>query len=177
MEREWRPKRLFPRILEEGATARSFLWEERQVPDALPVSNEQLGGGVCAPEAVPVVLPGRDYRRGIQRLLFSVWRDRRLRRTFPVLVFCVQLVLSSRVGQLPAAAAAVEIYWKGVAPQVLRKPDGGSRGFGFVTFSDEVAVEKCLVMQHVLEGKQVEVKRAIRKEDMEGGAGGYGPRG
>ena len=77
---------------------------------------------------------------------------------------------------------------------MLRKPDGGSRGFGFVTFRDEMSVEKCLVMTHVLNGKQVapcgawpvlaapqgrapesagrprrrqvEIKRAVKKEDM-----------
>ena len=51
-----------------------------------------------------------------------------------------------------------------------------SRGFGFVTFKDEVSVEKCLVMQHTLNGKPVELKRAIRKEDMAAGGsgGGYG---
>lgn len=54
--------------------------------------------------------------------------------------------------------------------QVLRKPDGGSRGFGFVTYKDEISVEKCLVMLHQLNGKTVELKRAIKKEDMAPGA-------
>lgn len=56
-------------------------------------------------------------------------------------------------------------------PQVLRKADGGSRGFGFVTYKDEISVEKCLVMQHQLGGRTVELKRAIKKEEMP--AGGY----
>ncbi|DBA69944.1 TPA: hypothetical protein ACH3X2_012437 [Trebouxia sp. C0005] len=55
---------------------------------------------------------------------------------------------------------------------ILRKPDGGSRGFGFVTYKDEMSVEKCLVMQHSLSGKTVELKRAVKKEDMSGGGGG-----
>ena len=59
--------------------------------------------------------------------------------------------------------------------QVLRKSDGGSRGFGFVTYKDEISVEKCLVMQHQLGGRTVELKRAIKKEEMP--AGGYGPSG
>jgi len=58
--------------------------------------------------------------------------------------------------------------------QVLRKPDGGSRGFGFVTYKDEISVEKCLVMQHQLGGRTVELKRAIKKDDMSGGYGGGG---
>lgn len=59
---------------------------------------------------------------------------------------------------------------------MLRKPDGGSRGFGFVTYEDEISVEKCLVMQHQLNGRTVELKRAIRKEDMgpPSAGGGYG---
>lgn len=56
--------------------------------------------------------------------------------------------------------------------QILRKPDGGSRGFGFVTYKDEMSVEKCLVMQHSLSGKTVELKRAVKKEEMSGGGGG-----
>ena len=56
--------------------------------------------------------------------------------------------------------------------QILRKPDGGSRGFGFVTYKDEMSVEKCLVMQHSLNGRTVELKRAIKKEDMAPGSSG-----
>lgn len=58
--------------------------------------------------------------------------------------------------------------------QILRKPDGGSRGFGFVTYKDEMSVEKCLVMSHSLSGKTVELKRAVKKEDMGGGSVGMG---
>ena len=60
---------------------------------------------------------------------------------------------------------------------MLRKPDGGSRGFGFVTYKDEISVEKCLVMQHQLNGRTVELKRAIKKEDMGAGGGGFGSSG
>ena len=42
-----------------------------------------------------------------------------------------------------------------VLMQILRKPDGSSRGFGFVTYSEEKAVEQCLVMQHEIGGKAV----------------------
>lgn len=48
---------------------------------------------------------------------------------------------------------------------VLRK-EGVSRGFGFVTFADEASVERALAVTHTLNGKQVELKRAVRKEDM-----------
>ena len=64
-----------------------------------------------------------------------------------------------------------DITWAMVL-QILRKPDGGSRGFGFVTYKDEMSVEKCLVMQHSLNGRTVELKRAIRKEDMAPGSSG-----
>lgn len=57
---------------------------------------------------------------------------------------------------------------------ILRK-DGVSRGFGFVTFTDEVAVEKCLVIQHALNGKRVEIKRAVPKEAMAVASHGPGP--
>lgn len=42
-----------------------------------------------------------------------------------------------------------------------------------MTFRDEASVQECLATQHSLNGKEVEVKRAIRKEEM-GGAGGAG---
>lgn len=55
---------------------------------------------------------------------------------------------------------------------ILRKPDGSSRGFGFVTYDDEVSVEKCLVMEHHLRGRRVDAKRAVGKESSPGGPGG-----
>ena len=41
-----------------------------------------------------------------------------------------------------------------------------SRGFGFVTFDDSKAVEACLEGRpHVIDGREVEVKRAIPREE------------
>ncbi|CAD7702233.1 unnamed protein product [Ostreobium quekettii] len=76
---------------------------------------------------------------------------------------------------------------------IVRTKDGSSRGFGFVTFKDEISVEKCLVQMHTLpNGKSVDLKRAVPREQMggsgggfsngasggfsNGGPGGYGPR-
>lgn len=44
---------------------------------------------------------------------------------------------------------------------VLRWPDGRSRGFGYVTFTDAVAAASVLQEQHSLSGRQVDVKRAV----------------
>lgn len=41
--------------------------------------------------------------------------------------------------------------------------EGQSRGFGFVTFKDEISVEKCLLVNHFIKGKKVELKRAVPK--------------
>jgi hypothetical protein len=44
---------------------------------------------------------------------------------------------------------------------VLRWPDGNSRGFGYVTFAEEATTSAVLQCQHVIDGQQVEVKRAV----------------
>jgi hypothetical protein len=46
--------------------------------------------------------------------------------------------------------------------QVVRR-EGMSRGFGFVTFKDEISVEKCLLVNHYIKGRKVELKRAVPK--------------
>ncbi|XP_077216884.1 uncharacterized protein LOC143851363 [Tasmannia lanceolata] len=40
------------------------------------------------------------------------------------------------------------------------------RGFGFVTFADSSAVEKVLEDEHIIDGRTVEVKRTVPREDM-----------
>jgi len=52
--------------------------------------------------------------------------------------------------------------------QIMMERDSGrSRGFGFVTFELESAMEKVLATQHSIQGKPVEVKRAEPKKKSE----------
>mmetsp|Transcript_72517 Transcript_72517/g.143801 ORF Transcript_72517/g.143801 Transcript_72517/m.143801 type:complete len:452 (+) Transcript_72517:55-1410(+) len=44
---------------------------------------------------------------------------------------------------------------------VLRWPDGRSRGFGYVTFSDTAAVAAALRVSHQVGGRHIDVKRAV----------------
>jgi len=60
---------------------------------------------------------------------------------------------------------------------VLRMPDNTSRGFGFVTFADEASVRKVLSMSHTLNGRTVEIKQAVPREEERRRDGGYGGRG
>lgn len=57
---------------------------------------------------------------------------------------------------------------------IVRKQDGTSRGFGFVTFADEMSVEKCLVVQHELKGRKVDLRRAVPREQMANQQQGFG---
>lgn len=47
---------------------------------------------------------------------------------------------------------------------VTERESGRSRGFGFVTFQEDEAVEKVLTTQHNIQGKPVEIKRAEPKK-------------
>jgi len=40
------------------------------------------------------------------------------------------------------------------------------RGFGFVTFSDPSVIDRVLEDEHVIDGRTVEVKRTVPKEEM-----------
>ena len=87
---------------------------------------------------------------------------------FDIQIYCKPKTYISTVNQT--------ILYLEINVQVLRRPDGASRGFGFVTYADESSVEKCLVMRHQLNGKQVELKRALSKDRHQsgGGMGGSG---
>ena len=62
------------------------------------------------------------------------------------------------------------------ASVMLDRTTQRSRGFGFITFETEEAVDKVLSSEHEIRGKWVEVKRAEPRDAQEsfGGRGGFG---
>lgn len=56
--------------------------------------------------------------------------------------------------------------WGTIVDCVIMKKDGKSRGFGFVTYSSAQSVDDCLkVRGHVLDGRDIEPKRSIPKDE------------
>ncbi|RDX80614.1 Heterogeneous nuclear ribonucleoprotein 1, partial [Mucuna pruriens] len=50
---------------------------------------------------------------------------------------------------------------------MTNKLSGRPRGFGFVTFADSVVADEVLAQEHTIDGRVVEVKRTVPREDME----------
>jgi len=48
---------------------------------------------------------------------------------------------------------------------IMRDPSGTSRGFAFLTFEDATSVNTVLTREHVLDGKPIDPKRAIPREE------------
>ncbi|KAI9571855.1 hypothetical protein HD554DRAFT_2070013 [Boletus coccyginus] len=48
---------------------------------------------------------------------------------------------------------------------IMRDPDGRSRGFAFLTFEDAEPVNAVLARDHILDGKSIDPKRAIPREE------------
>ncbi|KAL9323021.1 hypothetical protein ACSQ67_011074 [Phaseolus vulgaris] len=51
---------------------------------------------------------------------------------------------------------------------MTNKLSGRPRGFGFVTFADSAVADEVLAQEHTIDGRVVEVKRTVPREDMEG---------
>lgn len=49
----------------------------------------------------------------------------------------------------------------------MRQPDGRPRGFGYVTLDSSKAAESCLVAPQVIDGRVVDLKRAVPEGDMD----------
>ncbi|XP_068335418.1 uncharacterized protein [Pyrus communis] len=49
---------------------------------------------------------------------------------------------------------------------MIDKHTGKPRGFGFVTFSDPMVIDSVLEVEHVIDGRVVEVKRTVPREDI-----------
>ncbi|XP_071710782.1 uncharacterized protein [Rutidosis leptorrhynchoides] len=54
---------------------------------------------------------------------------------------------------------------------MMDKITGRPRGFGFVTFADPSDADKVLAQDHVIDGRPVEVKRTVPRDDAQGGRG------
>jgi len=56
---------------------------------------------------------------------------------------------------------------------------GRSRGFGFVIFSDSAVAERVVQLKHTIDGRTVEAKKAVPKDDQQSltrtSSGDYGP--
>mmetsp|Transcript_35502 Transcript_35502/g.87287 ORF Transcript_35502/g.87287 Transcript_35502/m.87287 type:complete len:640 (+) Transcript_35502:385-2304(+) len=60
-----------------------------------------------------------------------------------------------------------ERYGPVAAAHVMKYRDGTPRGFGYVTFMTEDAVDRACSSRNNIGGREVDVKRAVSKEDME----------
>ncbi|GFQ08201.1 heterogeneous nuclear ribonucleoprotein 1 [Phtheirospermum japonicum] len=54
---------------------------------------------------------------------------------------------------------------------MLDKISGRPRGFGFITFADPEVAERVIHEDHVIDGRSVEVKRTVPREDIQGRGG------
>ncbi|KAJ1477883.1 hypothetical protein T484DRAFT_2986277, partial [Baffinella frigidus] len=65
-----------------------------------------------------------------------------------------------------------ERYGAVASAHVMKYRDGTPRGFGYVTFVDEASVDKAVSSRNSIGGRDVDVKRAMSKEEMDSGKEG-----
>ncbi|KAF9255856.1 hypothetical protein L218DRAFT_1008086 [Marasmius fiardii PR-910] len=75
------------------------------------------------------------------------------------------LVVTFRFVRLEGLAKYFSQFGKVDACTIMRDPSGTSRGFAFLTYEDGLAVNSVITREHFLDGKTIDPKRAIPREE------------
>ena len=184
-------------VMRDGATGRSrgfgFLtFRDPRTVNVVMVKEHYLDGKIVRPEPsisakTPIYLRSPRSRERMQREVLTSFRDFKIdpKRAIPR----EEQERTSKIFVGGVSQEANEAIFKEYFAQygrvvdatlMMDKDTGRPRGFGFVTFDSEAAVENTLNGDLMILGKPIEVKKAQPRGDMQEGGGdslGRGGRG